>query len=416
MLPRSSRALLLLCAGILGGLGLAAPSEEEELGETWMRLALDETPVVQLLEDVAHRMGNGSSQGAAELQEGHRVFPSHLPLEQERPRDVYPRRESALVLQEVMEKLQRLNQSLELTLEALEDTRSRLENHLERLKAVPNPDGQSPSATSTFIPPGSYSALLVLLLVLALLWLILLLLLLFLAASAFGIPELSALLALAVAGQQLVASRGIRPAVSREKIPHRLTSTPERECDLELLQEELDRMEMSCVRGDHAVGDVGIQDTDPTPWHVPPSSVIPERPQALPGHVAPFQVSPTSAWSTGRCLHVLPEPSYPEQPQDIPGSVGWVSPVPGGRRTTWSSRGATPEPVTDARKRREPNPCIPRATTSLLSPRSLCQALTRAGQRCRKKAIPGKDLCHIHASGSSSAMDSSPAFDPPPPP
>ncbi|XP_064495155.1 protein brambleberry-like isoform X3 [Pseudopipra pipra] len=374
MLPRSSRALLLLCAGILGGLGLAAPSEEvgtlpqgtgdplktprEELGETWMRLALDETPVVQLLEDVAHRMGNGSSQGAAELQEGHRVFPSHLPLEQERPRDVYPRRESALVLQEVMEKLQRLNQSLELTLEALEDTRSRLENHLERLKAVPNPDGQSPSATSTFIPPGSYSALLVLLLVLALLWLILLLLLLFLAASAFGIPELSALLALAVAGQQLVASRGIRPAVSREKIPHRLTSTPERECDLELLQEELDRMEMSCVR----------------------------------------------------------EPSYPEQPQDIPGSVGWVSPVPGGRRTTWSSRGATPEPVTDARKRREPNPCIPRATTSLLSPRSLCQALTRAGQRCRKKAIPGKDLCHIHASGSSSAMDSSPAFDPPPPP
>ncbi|XP_039246761.1 uncharacterized protein LOC120325186 [Pipra filicauda] len=228
MLPWSSRALLLLCAGILGGLGLAAPSEEEELGETWMRLALDETPVVQLLEDVAHRMGNGSSRGAAELGEGHRVFPSHLPQEQERPRDVYPRRESALVLREVMEKLQKLNQSLELMLEALEDTQSQLENHLERLKAVPSPDGQSPSATSTFIPPGSYSVLLVLLLVLALLWLILLLLRLFLASSALGIPELSALLALAVAGQQLVASRGIRPAVSREKIPHRLTSTPER--------------------------------------------------------------------------------------------------------------------------------------------------------------------------------------------
>ncbi|XP_017695420.1 PREDICTED: uncharacterized protein LOC108510262 isoform X2 [Lepidothrix coronata] len=357
MLPWSSRALLLLCAGILGGLGLAAPSEEEELWETWMRLALDETPVVQLLEDVAHRMGNGSSQGAAELREGHRVFPSHLPQEQERPRDVYPRRESALVLREVMEKLQRLNQSLELMLEALEDTRSRLENHLERLKAVPNPDGQSPSATSTFIPPGSYSALLVLLLVLALLWVILLLLL-FLASRALGIPELSALLVLAVAGQRLVASRGIRPVVSREKIPHRLTSTPERECDLELLQEELDRMEMSCVR----------------------------------------------------------EPSYPEQPQDIPGSVGRVSPFSGGRRTTRSSRGATPEPVMDTRKHQEPNPCIPRATTSLLSPRSPCRALTRAGQRCRKKAIPGKDLCHIHASGSSLAMDSSPGFDPPPPP
>ncbi|XP_032549331.1 uncharacterized protein LOC116789522 isoform X2 [Chiroxiphia lanceolata] len=300
--------------------------------------------------------GNGRSRGAAELREGHQVFPSHLPQEQERPRDVYPRRESALVLQEVMEKLQRLNQSLELTLEALEDSRSRLENHLEHLKAVPNPDGQSPSATSTFIPPGSYSALLVLLLVLALLWVILLLL--FLASRALGIPELSALLVLTVAGQWLVASRGIQPVVSQEKPPHRLTSTPERECDLELLQEELDRMEMSCVR----------------------------------------------------------EPSYPEQPQDIPGSVGWVSPVPGGRRATRSSRGATPEPVTDAGKRREPNPCIPRATTSLLSPRSPCRALTRAGQRCRKKAIPGKDLCHIHASGSSLATDSPPGFDPPPPP
>ncbi|XP_027488257.1 uncharacterized protein LOC113941293 isoform X2 [Corapipo altera] len=248
-----------------------------------MRLALNETPVVQLLEDVAHRMGNGSSQGATELREGPQVFPSHLPQEQERPRDVYPRRESALVLQEVMEKLQRLNQSLELTLEALEDARSRLENHLELLKAVPNPDGQSPSATSTFIPPGSYSALLVLLLVLALLWVILLLLLLFLASSTLGIPELSALLVLAVAGQRLVASRGIRPVVSQEKPPHRLTSTPERECDLELLQEELDRMEMSCVR----------------------------------------------------------EPSYLEQPQDIPGSIGWVSPAPGGRRATRSSRGVS---------------------------------------------------------------------------
>ncbi|XP_027564583.1 uncharacterized protein LOC113981404, partial [Neopelma chrysocephalum] len=281
MLPWSSRALLLLCAGILGGLGLAAPPEEEEL---WMRLVLDETPVVQLLEDVAHRMGNGSSQGAAELQERHQVFPSHLPQEQERPRDVYPRRESALVLQEVMEKLQRLSQSLELMLEASENARSRLENHLERLKAVPNPDGQSPSATSTFIPPGSYSALLVLLLVLALLWVILLL---FLASSALGIPELSALLVLAVAGQRLVAPRGIRLVVSREKPPRRLTSTPERECDLELLQEELDRMEMSCVR----------------------------------------------------------EPSYLDQPQevawDIPSSVGWVSPVPGVWRTTWSSCGVS---------------------------------------------------------------------------
>ncbi|XP_027766316.1 protein brambleberry-like [Empidonax traillii] len=220
--------------------------------------------------------------------------------------------------------------------------------------------GQSPGATSTLVPHGSFSALLVLLLVPAPLRVILLLL--FLVSSALGMPELSALLVLAVAGRWLVASRGIRPGFSREKGHHRLTSTPERECDLELLQEELDRLQMSCVR----------------------------------------------------------EPSNPEQPQevakDVPGAVGWESPVPGGRRMRQSSGGAMPEPLTDTGKHREPKPFIPRATTSPLSPRSLCRALTRAGQRCRKKGIPGKDLCHIHASGSSLATDSSPAFDPPPPP
>ncbi|XP_027764442.1 uncharacterized protein LOC114070988 [Empidonax traillii] len=280
MLPWNSQALLFLCAGILGGLGLAAPPEKEELWETWMRLvALDETPVV--LEDVAQRMGNGSSQGAAGLREGHRVVPSHLHQEQERPRDVHPRRGNDLLLQQVMEKLQRLNQSLELMLEALEDARSRLENHLEHLQAVPSPDGQSPGATSTLVPHGSFSALLVLLLVPAPLRVILLLLVL--VSSALGMPELSALLVLAVAGRWLVASRGIRPGFSREKGHHRLTSTPERECDLELLQEELDRLQMSCVR----------------------------------------------------------EPSNPEQPQevaeDVPGSVGWESPIPGGHKMRQSS-------------------------------------------------------------------------------
>lgn len=54
----------------------------------------------------------------------------------------FPFAESILLFQEVMEKLQRVNQSLELTLMALEDVQSRLEKHLEHLKAIPDLDGE----------------------------------------------------------------------------------------------------------------------------------------------------------------------------------------------------------------------------------------------------------------------------------
>ncbi|XP_063259138.1 uncharacterized protein LOC134553399 [Prinia subflava] len=331
MLLQSSSAVLLLCAtaGFLGWMGFAAPPEKEELWETWLRSALDETPVVRLVQDITHQMGNVSSRGAAELRGGHQGVPSILHQEQERTWDVHPQPESILVLQEVMEKLQRVNQSLELMLTALEDARSRLEKHLEHLKAIPDQDGQSQSATSSCVPHGSYFMLLFLPLVPASIQAILLLL--FLASSTLGIPAASTLLVLAVAGRWLLGSvcRGrIQPVVPWEEPRYRLTSTPERECDMELLQEELDRMEMSC-------------------------------------------------------LH---EPSCLEQPQevagDLPGLAGQVSPRPGGQRTAPSSCGVTPEPVMDTGKLWEPKPCNPRAN---MSP---CQGLTRAGQRCRKKAIP----------------------------
>ncbi|XP_066193186.1 protein brambleberry-like [Sylvia atricapilla] len=355
MLLQSSWAVLLLCttAGFWRWLGLAAPPEKEELWETWMRSALDETPVVQLVQNIIHQMGNVSGRGAAELLGGHQVVPSSLHQKQGRTQDSHPQPESILVLQEVMEKLQTVNQSLELMLTALEDARSRLEKHLEHLKAIPDLDGQSQSATSFFIPHSSYFMLPFLPLVPASFQAIFLLL--FLASSTLGIPAISTLLVLAVAGHWLVVSvcrvaGRIRPVVPWEVPRCRLTSTPERECDMELLQEELDRMEMSCLQ----------------------------------------------------------EPSHLEQPQevarDLPGFEGQVSPDPGGQRTTPSLCGVTPEPVVDAGKLWKPKPCSPRAN---MSP---CQGLTRAGQRCRKKAIPGQEFCHIHTTSSSLAMDSSPHF------
>ncbi|XP_032937277.1 uncharacterized protein LOC117007914 [Catharus ustulatus] len=310
-----------------------------------MRSALDEHPVVQLVQDITHQMGNLSSRGAADLRGGHQIVPLNLHWEQERTQDVHPHPESILLLQGVMEKLQRVNQSLELMLMALEDAQSRLEKHLEHLKAIPDLDGQNQSATSSSVPHSLYFMLLVLLLVPASFRAILLLL--FLASSILGIPAISTLLVLAVAGHWLVAStccgaRRIRPVVPREEPRYRLTSTPERESNMDLLQEELDKMEMSCLQ----------------------------------------------------------EPSYLEQPQEVARNIpGHVSPDPSGQKTTLSSCGVTPEPVMDAGKLWEPKPCSPRANMSL------CQSLTRAGQRCRKKAIPGQEFCHIHTTSSSLAMD-----------
>ncbi|KAM9644163.1 protein brambleberry-like [Morphnus guianensis] len=344
---------------------------ETPIHPSLQRPALGETLITggqhwlaQLMEDITQRMGNVSSREAAGLRERHRVVLSDIHHAHEKDHDVYSQLESDLALllaqqrrvEEVMEKLRQVNQSLGLMLVTMEDARSRLENHLQHLHAVLDPAGWSPSAISTCILHGSYFVLLVALLAPMLPRAILLLF--FLASSALGellgIPALSALLALAVAGQWLVAAarRGAGGAwlVLPCKDPHhRLTSTPDREHEMELLQEELEGMEMSC----------------------------------------------------------LEEPSCLEQPPgmagDTPCLAGWMSPIHGAWRTKLSSCGVMLEPALGTGKRWEPKPCNPSqslaSNLSLLSPRSPCQGLTKAGQRCRKKAIPGQDFCHVHSTG-----------------
>ncbi|KAK2512615.1 hypothetical protein Q9233_016144, partial [Columba guinea] len=200
-------------------------------------------------------------------------------------------------VEEMMEKLQQVNQSLGLMLVAMEGAQNQLEKHLQHLHANLDP-----------------------------------------------------------AGQWLVTATHRDAEEAWPAFPcHQLTSTPDRERELKLLQEELDRMEMSCL----------------------------QEPSVL-------EQSPTMA-------------------QDVP-SLGQVSPVPGGWRSKLSSYGVMPE-LAPGVKPYSPIQSLA-SDRSLLSPRSPCQGLTRVGQRCRKKAIPGQDFCHVHTTGrtlcSSLAMDSSP--------
>ncbi|XP_075599268.1 protein brambleberry-like [Balearica regulorum gibbericeps] len=344
------------------------PRLETPIHHSLQHPALDETlfsgkqhRVAQLMEDITQQMGNVSGRGAPGLLEGCRVVLSDLHHAQERAQDVYSQLESDLALllaqqhrmEEVMEKLRQVNQSLGLMLAAMEGAQSQVENHLQHLRAILDSAGQSPSAISTCILYGSYVLLLVMLLVPTPPRTIILLL--FLASSVLSellsIPALSALLALAVAGQWLVAAAycgaGGAWLVLRQEKPHRqLTSTPDREHEVELLQEELARMEMSCLQ----------------------EPLCLEQPPAMAG--------------------------------DLPGLAGQVLPVPGSWRTKLSSREVMVEPALGAGKHWEPKPYnLSQSLTSdvsLLSPRSPCQGLTRAGQRCRKKAIPGQDFCHVH--------------------
>ncbi|XP_009880575.1 PREDICTED: protein brambleberry-like [Charadrius vociferus] len=343
--------------------GWLRPRLEMSIHRSLQQPVLDETliasgqhRVAQPMEDITQQMGNVSSQGATGLREGHRLVLSDLHHEQERAQDIYSQLESDLALllaqqrrmEEVMEKLQRVNQSLGLMLAAVEGAQNQLENHLENL----HPAGQSPSAISTFILHGSYFALLVALLVPMPPRAILLLLAFGVLGELLGIPALSTLLVLAMAGQLLVVATrygagGAWLVLPQEEPHHQLTSTPDR------------------------------------------------------------ALIPGAAPSDGRGHPLLSRTcvTCPQQLEDKAELV-WGKP----------ELGVMQEPPMGAGKRWEPKPCSPSQSlasdTSSLSPRLLCQGLTRARRRCRKKAIPGQDFCHVHATGQTScsglAVDSSP--------
>ncbi|XP_072707885.1 protein brambleberry-like isoform X4 [Ciconia boyciana] len=323
--------------------GWLRPTLETPVHHNLQQLALNETliasgqrQVAQLMEDITRRMGNVSSRGATGLWEGHRVVLSDLHRAQERTRDVYSQLESDLTLllaqqsrmEEVMEKLRQVNRSLGLMLVAMEGARSRLENHLQQFHAVLDPAGQWLVAAARRGAGGA--------------WLVL----------PWEEPR-HRLTSTPDRGGCEEAGEGTAIMMVTQKLPRQWGSWfsffPRRECKMELLQEELDRMEISCLQE---------------------SSCL-EPPSAMAG--------------------------------DLPSLAGRVSSIPGGWRTKLSSCRAMPELALGAGKRWEPKPYNPSQSlasdVSLLSPRSPCQGLTRAGQRCRKKAIPGQDFCHVHTTG-----------------
>ncbi|EOA95167.1 hypothetical protein Anapl_14000 [Anas platyrhynchos] len=325
------------------------------------------------------------------LRDGQRAILADLRRLQERARDVSAHLESDLAsllaqrsraarsFEEVAGTLQRLNRSLGLVLAAAEGVRKvqkGLESHLESFHAALARLGLSPGAVPTCVLHGSYFLLLALLLAFPLLPVpappraLLLLLVLSSAlgelrgAEPIGFPALTALLGYVDGAGHWVLAAALRFArlISHRAEPRRhLTSTPERDCKMGLLQEELARMEMSCLQE--------------------PSFL--EQPPGMVGD--PHAAGRTSLVPEKKGLSSVPSPGHP-----IP------------RRSPY---GVILEPGFGAGQRREPKPYNPSqslasSTASSLTPRTPCRGLTRAGQRCRKRAVPGQDFCHVHMDGS----------------
>ncbi|KAM9200301.1 protein brambleberry-like [Mergus octosetaceus] len=347
--------------------------------------------VARLVEGMARSVGDISRSLAAQdqgLRDGQRAILADLRRLQERARDVSAQLESDLAsllaqrsraarsFEEVAGTLQRLNRSLGLVLAAAEGVRSvqrGVESHLQSFHAALAWAGLSPGAVPTCVLHGSYFLLLALLL--AFLQVpappraLLLLLVVSSAlselhgAEPIGFPALAALLALAVAGHWVLAAalRIARLMFHQAEPRCHLTSTPERDCKMGLLQEELARMEMSCLQE--------------------PSCL--EQPPVMAGD--PHTAGRTSLVPSKKGLSLVPLPGHP-----IP------------RRSPY---GVMLEPGFGAGQRWEPKPYSPSqslasSNASSLSPRTPCQGLTRAGQRCRKRAVPGQDFCHVHMDGS----------------
>ncbi|XP_065442459.1 protein brambleberry-like isoform X3 [Chrysemys picta bellii] len=227
-------------------------------------------------------------------------------------------------------------------------------------------------------------------------------------AVSLGFKSLTLFLVLVVTGNWLLASvcccarsvRGRKPPLALSLTPQRaagasspeaelkddprchITSTPDRECEIGLLREELNKLEeMSYLQDDSCLG------------RAPPLMGNPFRDGGVP--------LPPTGWKAQQRSAALPAPSVP---------IGNLRRVTLSRtsrhevlerQATLERRHLGPafEPFSDFRSCSLDQSMASDMSTSSMSPRRLCQGITKAGQPCRKKAVPGQEFCHVHVSG-----------------
>ncbi|XP_054841918.1 protein brambleberry-like [Eublepharis macularius] len=276
----------------------------DRLAEEKALIASGHQQVAQLIDGITKRMENVSKHldnQDVDLQEGHKAILQDLTQVQERAHEVYSKLETnlglllayqnqtALYYEELMEKLQKMNQSLGLVLFGIERMQSSVEGRLQHIQRFINWAGFSLSSIYICVLHGSYFLLAAFVMTfLQIPGLPRALLLVLVVANALselnqaaslGFKSLTSLLVLAVTGNWLLEKacccalqgrlqktglmffpqRALEYITTRVELKvagsSRTTSTPDRNCDVGLLEEELEKLEeMSCVSGQDHLG------------------------------------------------------------------------------------------------------------------------------------------------------------------
>ncbi|XP_034980347.1 protein brambleberry-like [Zootoca vivipara] len=265
-------------------------------------IASGQQQVAQLIEGITKRMENISrhlDQQDLELQDGHKAILEDLSQVQMRAQDVYSKTETnlglftayqnqtALYYEELMEKLQKMNQSLGVLLNAMDRMQASVEGQLQHIRRFMNWAGFSLSSVYTCVLHGSYFLLAALIMTFlqtpGLPRAMLLVLVVANAlselnhAASLGFKSLTCLLILTVAGNELLGTLCHRAMKGRRWKPTwvpflrlrqeaevatqeaqvkgssccRLTSTPDSEGEVGLLKRELEKLEdLSYATGD----------------------------------------------------------------------------------------------------------------------------------------------------------------------
>ncbi|KAJ7338213.1 hypothetical protein JRQ81_010907 [Phrynocephalus forsythii] len=404
-----------------------------QLAQEKALIASGQQRVAQLIEGIVERMENVSGHldsQDTDLQEGHKTILKDLAEVHVSAQGVYAKIETSLgsflayqnqttqYYDELMKNLQKLNESLGLVLSTMDRMQSKVEARLQHIQRFISWAGFSLSAVYTCVLHGSYFLLAALLMTflqvpgfpraLLLVLVVANALLELHQAVSLGFNSLTSLLVFSVAGNWLL-KRLFQSALRRsdgapirpylpcpQKTPEvhshkveltrakrcRVTSTPEREGEVDLLKEERD-----------SLGEV---------------SYMPEGSQLA--KEAPKKEDDLSPSSQGRMMesNMLFSPGWKPQEGHAVHKMSLrrisltrsTKPEVPGRERFPGHRGFSPFP--DSRASTPNESMVSDMSTCSASARPPCQAVTRTGQPCRKKALPGHAYCHVHDSGQTS--------------
>lgn len=395
-------------------MGASIHGNLEQLAQEKALIASGHQLVAQLIEGITKKMENVSTQLVSqdvELQEGHKLILADLLEVRTRSQEVYNKIESNLATfldhqsqtaqyyDVLMEKLQRMNETLGMVLYAMDHMQSRVELRLGHIQSFIGWAGMNLSAVYTCVLHVAYFLLLALLMTFlqtaGLPRLVLLLLVVINALSelnhgvSLSFRSLTVLLIATVLGNWMLLClihgiMGVRrqtslcygsvPAIVSPKEAPRsyiCSSTPKKAPEMTDLQEDESNLEQArSSHGSHLENDSLIKcgfllDAPP--------SVCKQlnNPARTPGHFTPI-VKLRHLYSANHEAIVGVSPRH----------LGTAFDALSESKTFMSNMSLTSN-----------------MSHSSMSPRQLCQSTTKAGQPCRKKAVSGQVFCHVHASG-----------------